>query len=152
MKLERYEYDMNVTDAYVQYNFFSHGPQGIIKKVIRFDKVNDDFCNLSFGDDIAGTENFSDEITSNNGDTERVLMTVAEVIMEFSSKNPEVMINAEGSTPARSRLYRIYINKHRNVVNKHFHINAKLMNGVWEKFRKNGNYIAFAGKRKSTYF
>jgi hypothetical protein len=149
MNLEHYEYNMNVTDAYVQYEFFSQGPKGIIKKFVRFDKFDDDFYNLSFGDSIAGTEDFLDEITSNNGDTERVLTTVAEVIMEFSLENPNFMIHAEGSTPARSRLYRICLNKHRMIINKHFYIYGQLMNGAWEKFKKNGSYIAFAGTRKN---
>jgi hypothetical protein len=152
MNLERYEIDMYEEDAQVQYEFFSQGPNGIIKKFIRFDKFSDDFYNLSFGDSIAGTEDYSDEIISNNGDTEKVLTTVAEAIMQFSATNPTVMIHAEGSTPARSRLYRICLNKHRKVINKHFHIYGKLMNEEWEKFKKNGNYIALAVMRKNPYF
>lgn len=149
MKLDRYEFDVYEEDTYVQYGFFSQGAKGMIKKLIRFDKFSDGFYNLSFGDSISGTKDFSDEIISNNGDTEKVLITVAEAIMKFSSVNPGVMINAEGSTPARSRLYRFYLNKHRKIINKYFYTYGRFMNGDWEKFRKNENYIAFGGKRKN---
>lgn len=149
MNLEQYEYDIHIESTYVQYEFLSQGPKGIIKKGVRFDKFDDNFYNISFGDSIAGTEIFLDEITSNNGDTEKILTTVAEVIMKFSSEYPEVMIYAEGSTPARSRLYRICLNKHRKIISKHFYIRGLLMNGAWEKFKKNGSYIAFVGTRKN---
>ena len=149
MKLDRYEFDVHEEDAYVQYEFFSHGSKGVIRKFIRFYKLDDTFYNLSFGDNIIGTEDFSDEMTSNNGDTEKVLITVAAASMKFSLTYPGVMINAEGSTPARSRLYRIYLNKYRKIINKYFFIYGRFTNGDWEKFRKNENYIALAVKRKN---
>jgi hypothetical protein len=152
MNLDRYEFDVQITEPHVQYEFFSQGPQGLIKKIIRFENVNNEYYNLSFGDSIAGSEDFSDEITSNNGDTEKVLTTVAEAIMVFSSKHPKLMIHVQGSTPARSRLYRICINKHWKIANKNFYLHGQLLNNEWEKFRKNRNYMAFAGIRKNRYF
>jgi len=65
---------------------------------------------------------------------------------------PGVIIHAEGSTSARSRLYRIYLNKYWRIINKNFFTYGQFMNGEWEKFKKNGNYIAFAATRKNQYF
>jgi hypothetical protein len=152
MNLERYECDIEATEDSTQYEFYSHGPKGVIKKFILFNKISDNYYNLSFGDQLSGTDSFSDEINSNNGDAEKVLFTVAESVMEFTDDHYEATIHAEGSTAARTRLYRIYINKHRRIINRHFHINAQLINGAWEKFRKNGQYIAFSGTRKYLYF
>ncbi|SFD55749.1 hypothetical protein SAMN05518672_102414 [Chitinophaga sp. CF118] len=151
MNVERYEYAVNPTVDCIQYEFYSQGPNGMIKKIIRFDEFSDNSYNLSFGDSTPKTETFSDLTTSNNEDTEMVLGTVANTIMEFTNKHPEATIYAEGSSPARTRLYRICINKHRKIIRKNFYINGLLMNGVWEKFRKNGKYIAFAGTRKNLY-
>ena len=152
MNLERYEYDINSTEELTQYEFYSHGPKGVIKKFINFSKISDNYYNLSFGDQLSDTDSFSDEINSNNEDAEKVLTTVAKSVMEFTDDHYRATIHAEGSTAARTRLYRICINKHRRIINRHFHINGKLINGVWEKFRKNGQYIAFSGTRKYLYF
>lgn len=152
MNLERYEYAIDSTELFTQYEFCSQGPKGVIEKGIRFDKISDNFYNLSFGDIMPGTDIFSDAIASNNEDAEKVLSTVAQAVMAFTNEHYQAMIHAEGSTPARTRLYRICINKYWKIINKHFHISGKLINGVWEKFRKNGKYIAFAGTRKNLYF
>ncbi|SFD77371.1 hypothetical protein SAMN05518672_103162 [Chitinophaga sp. CF118] len=152
MNIERYEYTVNPTEGRIQYEFCSDGPNGQIRKEIRFDEISDNFYNLSFGDSTSEKDNFSDSIISNNEDTERVLSTVANVVMEFTNKHPEAMVYGEGSNPARTRLYRICLNKHWKIIRKDFNIQGLLINGVWEKFRKNGKYIAFAGTRKNLYF
>jgi hypothetical protein len=149
MNLERYE--INSTDSFTQYEFYSQGPKGVIKKIICFDKISDDCYNLSFGDIISETGIFSDLNTSNNEDAEKVLITIAIAVFTFTEKHPAVTIHAEGSSPSRTRLYRIYINKYWKIINRHFFITGKLINGMWTKFRKNKEYGAFAATRKNLY-
>ncbi len=52
MNLEHYPY---YTDNFTDYVFFSTGPKGRIKKVVRFTKIEDDpdVYNLGFGDEDA---------------------------------------------------------------------------------------------------
>lgn len=48
--------------------------------------------NLAFGDFIGGIDDFSDQITSNNGDRHNVLATVADTAFNFWRFYPDVFI------------------------------------------------------------
>ena len=148
MHLDRYAYTVSMVDGAIQYEFFSKGPKGSIRKIIRFEKINDKIFNLSFGDYVSENEPVSDYITTNNRDPEKVLSTVAAVVMNFTELHPGANIFAQGSSPSRTRLYKICIVKHSKSIADNFNIMGRLINDTWEEFNKDNNYNAFLGIRK----
>lgn len=68
-----------------------------------------DVYNLAFGDHDESTGETSDSIISGNGDGQKVLTTVASTAYAFTNQYPAARIYATGSSPARTRLYRIDI-------------------------------------------
>jgi len=148
MNLERYEY----TNAreYKEYDFYSIGPKGRIRKVVQFVRVpafNIPYYNLVLGD-WDDTQNKLD-ITSvtNNGDAEKVLATVAAIVVDFTMFFDEMMVYATGSTVTRTRRYQMGINKFLYEIEKIFYVYG-YTGEAWESFEKNVNYCAFLITRK----
>jgi hypothetical protein len=85
MNLPRYE--LKASDNFTTFEFVSEGPKGRIPKVIQFGATNyKDVFNLAFGDKEAETGRINDTTVSNNGDSERVLITVVRNIYAFTDK------------------------------------------------------------------
>jgi hypothetical protein len=79
MFLERYEIEINPKSTY--FEFISVGPKGEIVKAISFDESHlKDVYNLGFGDYILENNTIDDLAISDNGDSEKVLATVAQSI------------------------------------------------------------------------
>lgn len=96
MNLE--QYNIEVTEDFLEYNFYSKGPKGAIKKIVRFTKVkvsHHTYYNLGFGDWNERENRIDDFIISNNRDAERVLATVAATVIDFTDHFPDVLIYAE---------------------------------------------------------
>jgi len=152
MNLERY--DIIKSSDYFEYEFYSEGPRGHIKKLIRFQPFSNDagnFFNLVFGDlDDGEADMFiNDSIVSNNHDAERILVTIAHVILHFTNMFPTAEIYAEGSTAGRNRLYRMAINRRLKEIKKSFNIFGVTEDNEIEPFSRRKNYVAFVVKRKS---
>jgi hypothetical protein len=148
MNLEKYEIIKGPGDFY--YEFYSEGPKGRIKKIVRFtllSEYEDDFYNLFFGDWLEAEDRVSDTSISNNKDTEKILATVASVVVHFTASKPQAVVFAEGSTPARTRLYQIGITAHMFEIDKEFDIHG-FREDRWERFQKNKRYEAFLLRRK----
>lgn len=147
MNLERYVYFAD--NNYKNYEFYSIGPKGQIKKGVRFSKINDDpvIYNLAFGDISAETDKIDDAVISNNHDRDLVLATVANTIFDFTNHYGNHYIYATGSTTSRTRLYQIGIAGLLTEINKDFEVYG-FVNGKWQIFQKNVNYEAFLVKRK----
>jgi hypothetical protein len=79
---------------------------------------------------------------SNNGDTEKVLATVAATIFGFFNKHPNSIVYATGSTNARTRLYQIGINKYFSEIEPDYHLLVELENKL-ERFKSGVNYDGF---------
>ena len=84
MNLERYGYLRGRT--YKEYNFYSEGPKGRIRKVVRFLLISDPFSqkyNLLLGDWSEELNDIDDTSITNNGDTEKILatMTILQIIL-----------------------------------------------------------------------
>lgn len=86
-------------------------------------------------------------VITDNGDTEKVLATVVAIVYAFCDKFPQAWIYATGSTGARTRLYRMGINKYFDIVQEDFEIFG-LFKSKWEPFIKGKDYEAFAIQRK----
>lgn len=84
MDLERYP-TFASTD-YQDYEFYSEGPKGRIKKIVRYQKINEKpiVYNLAFGDEDEETGRINDTSVTNNRDSDMVLATVAGTIIDFT--------------------------------------------------------------------
>lgn len=147
MNLERYPYF--ASDDFKNYYFYSSGPNGQIKKGVRFSKMSDHpiMYNLAFGDMSGHTDMIDDLVISNNNDRDIVLATVANTIFDFTANYGNHYIFARGSTPSRTRLYQIGITAMLVDIKRNFDVYG-FKNGLWRSFQKNTNYTAFLVKRK----
>lgn len=141
-------YPIEVSPHFVAYDFISDGRKGKILKGIRYTQTKfSNVWNLGFGDIDIHTGKINDVIVSDNGDSEKILATVARTCIEFSEHFPEAMILAIGSTSARTRLYQMGINRNFTEISELFLIWG-LLDDSWEVFEKNKNYQALLVKRK----
>lgn len=146
MKLDRYEFKSG--DKFLTYEFLSEGPRGKITKIIQFTLVNQNsLYNLAFGDKNPETGEIDDMVITDNGDSEKVLATVVAAIYAFCDKFPHAWIYATGSTEARTRLYRMGINRYFDLVHEDFEMFGLTQN-EWEHFIKGKDYQAFVVQRK----
>jgi hypothetical protein len=148
MNLEKYTIIEGPGNFY--YEFYSEGPKGRIKKIVKFTPLNDyedGYYNLYLGDWLESENQLSDIAVSNNHDREKILATVAAIIVHFTSQMPYAVIFAEGSTPSRTRLYQMGISVHWPKISEAFDLHG-FRNGMWEKFQKNCNYESFLLRRK----
>ena len=111
MKLPKYE--IEAEDSLEVFEFTSEGTKGSIPKLIKFSETTlKGFYNLAFGDKNLLTGEIDDKVVSNNGDSEKVLATIVSAVYAFTDRENEAWIYATGSTPTRTRLYRIGITKY----------------------------------------
>lgn len=146
MKLPKYE--LTTEKSLNVYEFLSEGPKGKIPKLIKFSETTlKGFFNLAFGDKNIETGEIDDKVVSNNGDSEQVLATVVSAVFAFTDLNKNAWVYATGSNKARTRLYRMGVNKYLDEVEKDFWVFG-MLNGEWEKFEKEADYTAFVVRRK----
>lgn len=149
MLREKYSYAANEDGA--SFTFESTGPKGVIKKVIRYEKVASwadlSVYNLGFGDWSDELNDFDDSATSNNDDRDKVLATVASTVLEFTEKNGPLVVAAEGVTPARTRLYQMAIRANLVEVEKYFLIYG-MYQGIPYPFEPGINYQSFFVMKK----
>lgn len=125
----------------------SEGPKGSIQKLIKFSETAlKGFYNLAFGDKDLVSGEIDDKVVSKNGDREKVLATIVSAVYAFTDRRKEAWIYATGSTPARTRLYRMGITKYIDEVKQDFEVYG-LLNGEWENFKKDNDYTAFVVRR-----
>lgn len=145
MKLPKYE--IEAEDTLEVFEFVGIGKKGSIPKLIKFSETAlSGFYNLAFGDKDLLTGEIDDKVVSNNGDSEKVLATIVSAVYAFTDKNKDAWVYATGSTPSRTRLYRIGITKYVDEVKSDFEIYG-LFNGEWENFEKGVDYTAFVVRR-----
>ena len=149
MKLDRYQ--LTADEPLTTFEFLSEGAKGKIEKIIQFSPVNqiDNIYNLAFGDKNILTGEIDDKIVTDNGDSEKVLATVVAAIYAFCDYFPDAWIYATGSTAARTRLYKMGINKYFEIVETDFEIYGEMQN-EWELYVKGKDYQAFIIQRKKT--
>ncbi len=150
MILDRYE--LKAGKNLTTFEFLSEGRKGKISKIIQFQQMNhENLYNLAFGDKHTETGELDDKVITDNDDSEKVLATVVSAIYAFADRYPESWIYATGSTTARTRLYRMGINKYFKIVSYDFDIMGEHKN-EWEWYEFGKDYQAFAVHRKSSKF
>ena len=148
MNLDRYKY--STTDTFLNFEFESAGPKGRIKKVVRYSPYNVKgvtYFNVGFGDLNEETGKIDDLTITDNKDRDRILATIAATVLEFTYHFPDVMVYAQGSTPARTRLYQMGIAANWAEIDRVLQVFG-FANDEWHLFEKNINYDAFLVLRK----
>lgn len=141
MKLPKYP--LASSDKLMTFEFTSEGQKGLIQKLVRFQETNvKNVYNLAFGDKDLTTGDIDDKVISNNGDSEKVLATVAATLYAFTDKYPNAWIYATGSTKSRTRLYRMGITKFLSEVTEDFEVLGE-KDEDWFPFKKMLNMTDF---------
>jgi hypothetical protein len=141
-------YDLEFGATFKTFEFDSHGPKGVIRKMVQYSETNlKDYFNLGFGDKNIQTNDIDDLVVTNNGDSQKVLATVASTLFSFTDIYPDAYVLATGSTLPRTRLYRMGISNNLEHVEQFFHVYG-LKNNEWHRFVKEVRYDAFLVKRK----
>ena len=147
MLLPRYE--LKSDESLTVFEFVSVGRKGEIPKIVQYSETNlKDFYNLGFGDKDLQTGEVDDTVISDNGDSQKVLATVAATAYAFTDKYPEAWIYATGSTKSRTRLYRIGLTNNLDEITEEFELYGQ-REGEWQEFVKGVEYEAFLVRRRS---
>lgn len=147
MKLPKYP--LASSDRLMTFEFISEGPKGLIHKLVRYQPTNlKNVYNLAFGDKDHATGNIDDTVISNNGDSEKVLATVAATVYAFTDRYPDAWIYATGSTKSRTRLYRMGIAKFLAEIEDDIEVLGERSDD-WETFRRDVEYEGFLVRRKN---
>lgn len=142
-------YKVETATDFQTFEFISIGPKGYITKIVRYTEINiKGFYNLGFGDKDPVTGLISDLTVTNNGDSQKVLATVAATLYAFTDYYPNSTVIATGSTEARTRLYRVGITNNIETIKLDYDVFG-LTEDDWEIFRKDVTYSAFLVRKKS---
>ncbi len=150
MEYEKYNNVVSSSDN-LEFQFDSEGPKGKIKKVVQFVQTqNKNIYNLAFGN-LNEDGTIDDETANDNKDRNKILATVAATVYEFTYRYPAITVFFCGSTPERTRLYRMALTVNFDALKKDFVIYGVLKGiDTFEKvtFRKGVDYFGFMVKRK----
>lgn len=142
---ERYEFKRARNAR--QYEFYSEGPKGRIRKVVLYSYIGTsngrNNYNLGFGDYDPKKDEILDLIISNNKDQDKILATVAATALDFADGHPGCGILFRGSTPARTRLYQMNIVRHYEEIIKAFDFQCLTEGAEWVGFARGENYMGF---------
>lgn len=132
MKYDKYT-DILAVNDYQEYVFTSIGPKGAITKIIQFEPTqNGAIVNLAFGN--KKEDGSIDDLARNdNKDSNKILATIASVLIIFFEAYPDKWVFVSGSTPERARLYRMAITLNYEELTTDFEIVGVL--------KENGNYF-----------
>ena len=128
------------------------GPNGTITIIIQFLETSDPgVYNLAFGN-LLPNGNIDDKVKNANDDRNKVLATIAMAIFAFTLKYPGAHVFFTGSTPERTRLYRMALTINLAELSADFDIfgvHISRFGYCTEKFEKNKTYQGFLIKRKT---
>jgi hypothetical protein len=146
MKFPKYIY--STEDQLLYYEFTSEGPKGKIKKIVEYTPTSfENVYNLAFGDYDEEIDGINDTSVTNNGDSQKVLATVASTVYAFTGRYPNAVVHATGSTNVRTRLYRMGITNNLTEIAADFRVFG-LKDDEWEEFIVGEDYEAFLITRK----
>lgn len=142
-------YELKSDKSLTVFEFTSVGKKGAIPKIVQYSETNlKNFYNLGFGDKDLQTGEVDDTTISDNGDSQKILATVAATVYAFTDKYPEAWVYATGSTKSRTRLYRIGLTNNLNEIIGDFVLYGQ-REGEWQEFTKGVEYEAFLVRRRN---
>ena len=146
MRVDKYQ--LKSEEEFTRFEFISEGPKGAIRKLTEFQRTTaPDTYNLAFGDKHPVTGSIDDLVVSDNGDTDKVLATVVAAVYAFLDSHPTVDVYAQGSTRARTRLYRMGINRFCEDMQRDFHLYGRIGEDFVD-FEPGVEYEGFLAQRK----
>lgn len=150
MKHAVYEY-IGVSDDSLEYRFVSSGTNGDIQMAVYFEVTQlPGIYNLAFGN-LREDCMLDDLAINDNKDRNKILATIVAIINQFTSKFPGVWVFFKGSTPHRTRLYRMVISVYFNELIIDYEIFG-LKSGehfIASSFKRGEEYYGFLIKRKN---
>ena len=148
------KYLYNTEEHLLVFQFNSEGSKGLVKKMITYTYTGStNIYNLGFGDYDEETKSIDDKSVSNNGDSQKILATVASTIYAFTEKYPDAWIFATGSTSVRTRLYRMGITTNIEEIKIDFDVyGLSVETNEWEEFLIGEDYLAFLVTKKFNKF
>ena len=133
----------------LKFEFISEGSKGLIKKLVEYTETEtENVFNLGFGDFDEKTGDIDDLPVTNNGDSLKVLATVASTVYAFMKDRPKAIIFASESTNVRTRLYRMGISNNLDEINEDFNVYGLNLDENWESFIVGEDYLAFVLSHK----
>lgn len=147
------KYPYKSEQKFKHFEFISEGPKGLIRKMVEYTETgNENVYNLGFGDYDEKIQAINDLSITNNGDSLKVLTTVASTVYAFTEKYPKSWIFATGSTNVRTRLYRMGISNNLAEIQKDFKVfGLTIEDNEWEEFIVGEDYHAFLITKKENY-
>ena len=114
-------YDFIVLDEAHRFEFMSIGTRCIQKAIIFYKTDYPDVVTLTLANVL---ENGTLDVftISDNGDRNRILATVMQSITLFLNTHPAKTIAFTGSSPSRTRLYKIVISRELNILTRQYRI------------------------------
>lgn len=143
-------YEPHLTRDHLCYTFTSKGSRGEIQKLVKFKLLQTQpvvVYNVAFGDVSKSEIGFDEDVISNNGDRDKVLRTVASIVILFCRRHPQVYVAAKGRSASRNRLYQMMISNRLAEIEGRYEIFGTLGSDT-VAFRKNINYDGFLVKEK----
>jgi hypothetical protein len=141
-------YPLEFSENFTSFEFLSIGPKGKILKAIIYEKISRNYYNLAFGDRDPNCNLIDDFSVTNNGDSKKVLVTVALTVLKFLEEYPDAKILIKGSTASRTRLYQICINNNLKEIKEYISISG-LTENKWEDFISGRTYDSFMALKKT---
>lgn len=124
----------------------SIGPKGAITKIVKFTaRLDGAVFNLAFGN-LKDGGNIDDQARDDNKDRNKILATIVTILKVFFDKYPDKWVFFRGSTPERTRLYRMAITLNLEELSTEFDIVGALTEKSTFKdgtFQKGINYYGF---------
>ena len=143
------KYLYKTEDKFMIYEFVSEGPKGSIKKMVEYtETATENVYNLGFGDYDETTKSINDLLVTNNGDSLKVLATVASTVYAFIENHTNSYILATGSTNVRTSLYRMGITNNLAEITEDFVVYGFTDKGNWVEFEVGEDYEAFLITKK----
>lgn len=107
------KYHISANEDQTVFQFISDGPKGKINKIVLFQHMNEpELYNLALADLDKKTGQLDFDSKSNNGDRDKILSTISEIVYAFFSARPNYLIYFKGSDVTRTRLYQMAISNY----------------------------------------
>ncbi|MCF0038792.1 DUF6934 family protein [Dyadobacter fanqingshengii] len=143
------KYISRANDSFLLYQFTSEGTKGSVRKQVIYSATSaENIYNLAFGDYDPLTKTIDDFSITDNGDSFKVLATVASTVITFTERYPKAWILVMGSTPSRTRLYRMGITNNLAEISEDFAIFGYNCERQWVRFAIGEGYDAFLITKK----
>lgn len=132
------------------YEFYSVGPNGRIRKLIKLSLMQRVplIFSLEPGDALNEVEINLLSVTDNK-DTDIILLSATQAIIEFLNERNEALVFFEGITSARTRLFQIWITRVLNQYSDFISIEGRIKN-QWRPFEKGVLFDAFLIRKTNT--